>query len=251
MDLKGKSGLITGATSGIGFATAKRALELGAEVIAITGHNEERLAKAKEELSAYGEVVAIRWRAEVVEDSRSLAVVLGDAFEALDFVFANAGVCWPAPLGLLEAEAVQEQFLVNVTAPMLLIQEIVPLMKNGGAIVLNTSCLNQLGMPGNASYAASKAALRSLARTFSAELMEKRIRVNALAPGAFETPIHDKYGLTSDQLDAVKKQVAGRVPAGRLGEVEEIVDAAVFLLSDSSRYMLGEEIAVDGGWTNL
>ncbi|MEM7474819.1 MAG: SDR family oxidoreductase [Planctomycetota bacterium] len=120
-----------------------------------------------------------------------------------------------------------------------------------GAVMLATSCPNQLGVPGYAAYSASKAGLRSLARTLSAELMSKDIRVNSIARGPFEMPIHSKYGISGGELDAVKQQIASMVPHKRFGTTDETVDAVVFLASESSRYMRGEEISIDGGWTNL
>lgn len=251
MQLDGKIGLITGGTTGIGFETAKHAFKQGAKAIAVTGQNEDRLASAKEALSSLGNVAAIRWRADEPEDTEHLAGVLKDKYGSIDFAFANAGVCWPTPLGDISAEAVQSQMMVNLTGPLLLVQALVPIMPNGGAIVLTTSCLHQLGIPGYAVYSASKAALRSLARTLSAELKDRGIRVNTLAPGPFETPIHGKFGMEAAQLQDAKGHVAAMVPLGRFGQTDEIVDAAVFLLSDGSRYMLGEEISVDGGWSNL
>ena len=251
MQLEGKVGLITGGTSGIGFETAKHALKQGAKAVVITGQNEERLASAEQALSSHGDVAAIRWRADQPGDTEHLAGVLKDKYSAIDFVFANAGVCWPTPVGDVAAEAAQSQIMVNFTGPLLLVQAMVPIMSHGGSIVLTTSCLHQLGIPGYAVYSASKAALRSLARTLSAELKDRGIRVNTLAPGPFETPIHGKFGMDSAQLQEAKGHVASMVPLGRFGQTDEIVDAAVFLASDSSRYMLGEEISVDGGWSNL
>lgn len=251
MQLDGKIGLITGGTTGIGFETAKHALVHGAKAVAITGQNEERLTTARETLSAFGEVSAIRWRADEAEDSAHLAGVLKDRYGSIDFVFANAGVCWPTPVGEVDAAAVQQQMMVNFTGPLLLVQALVPVMDKGGAVVLTTSCLHELGIPGYAAYSASKAALRSLARTLSAELKDRGIRVNTLAPGPIETPIHGKFGMDPAQLREAKGQVASMVPLGRFGKTDEIVDAALFLASDGSRYMLGEEISVDGGWSNL
>lgn len=251
MHLKNKVGLITGGTTGIGYETAKRSFEEGAKAIAITGQNEDRLMAARESLSSFGDATAIRWRAEDADDTARLAGVLKDKYGSIDFAFANAGVCWPTPLGDLTADAIQKQFMVNFTGPMLLVQALLPLMSKGSAIVLTTSCLHQLGVPGYAAYSASKAALRSLARTLSAELKDRGIRVNTLAPGPFETPIHGKFGMAAAELDEAKGHVAAMVPLGRFGQPEEIVDAAVFLASNGSRYMLGEEISVDGGWSNL
>ncbi len=251
MQLNNKIGLITGGSTGIGFATAKRALIEGAKAVAITGQNEKRLKMAYNQLSEFGEVITVHWSAESTEMTQQLISTLKNHYDSIDFAFLNAGVCWPTPLGEVAADDIQQQFMINFTAPMLLTQALVPLMKDGGAIALTTSCLHQLGMPGYAAYSASKAALRSLARTLSAELMEKNIRVNTLAPGPFETPIHTKFGMDEASLTEMKKQVSAMVPLGRMGELEEIAGAAVLLLSDNSRYMLGEEISVDGGWSNL
>lgn len=251
MQLTDKIGLITGGTSGIGYATAQRAFAAGAKSIVITGQNEERLATAEKSLAEFGEVTAIRWRADDTDDTKRLVATLKAKYGSLDFAFANAGVCWETPLGELDADAIQKQLMVNFTGPLVLLDALVPLMDTGGSIILTTSCLNQLGVPGYAAYSASKAALRSLARTMSAELKGEGIRVNTIAPGPFETPIHTKYGIDAEQLVEVKKHVASMVPLGRFGQTDEITDAIVFLASDSSRYMLGEEITIDGGWTNL
>ena len=251
MDLQQKVGLITGGTSGIGLESAKRAFAAGMKAVAITGQNPERLEAAARELSALGEVLPLRWRAEELGDAALVPETVKKEFGSLDFVFANAGVCWGTPLGGLDGEAVQKQLLVNFTAPLVLLDGLIPLVSDGGSIILTTSCINQLGVPGYAAYSASKAALRSLARTMSAELLERRIRVNAIAPGPVATPIHSKIGLEQAELDDLKKQVASMVPLNRFGTTDEVVDAVVFLASDSSRFVLGEEIAIDGGWTNL
>ena len=251
MRLDGKTGIITGGTTGIGFATAKRALELGASAVVITGQNAERLKTAEAALAEFGQVKGVLWRAEDPEDTERLAAVVKETYGAVDFVFANAGVCWPGAVGDIDAADATRQIAVNFTGPLMLVQALVPVMRDGGSIVLTTSSLHQLGVPGYAVYSASKAALRSLARTLSAELKDRGIRVNSLAPGPFETPIHGKFGMAEDVLDQAKQQVASMVPIGRFGKPGEIADAAVFLSSDASSYILGEEISVDGGWTNL
>lgn len=251
MNLTGKVGLITGGSSGIGYASAEQLLKNGAKTILITGQNQERLEQAKQSLSEFGDVVALVWKAEEPDSSKLLADQIQQSVDRLDFVFANAGVCWETPVGQLDANEIQRQLMINITAPMLLAEATVPLMINGGSIVLTTSCLNQLGIPGYAAYSASKAGLRSLARTLSAELMDKQIRVNAIAPGPFETPIHTKYGIEGAALDEIKSQVASMVPLKRFGNTAEIADAVAFLVSDSSSFMLGEEITIDGGWSTL
>lgn len=253
MQLQGKIALVTGATTGIGFAAARQFLEEGAASIVVTGQDEVRLAHARDELSALGEgaVTALRWRAEEVADCEAVAAAIRDIHGRLDVVFANAGVTWPAPLGQIDVGQAQRQFMVNVTGPLALIQAVAPLMARGGSIVLNTSCLDVLGQPGMAVYSASKAALRSLARTLSAELKDRGIRMNCVAPGPVETPIYSKLGMSEEQLGEMSRSMEALVPAGRFGQPSEIAGAVTFLASDASRFMMGEEINVDGGWANL
>ena len=251
MQLQGKIALITGATSGIGRATAERFLEEGVEGLVVTGQDEGRLDELHRALADHAHVLAVAWRAEEAADSAALAEAVRERFGRLDVVFANAGVTWPAPLGQIDAAQAQRQMMVNVTAPLILVQSLAPLMGEGGSIVLTTSCLNEVGMPGMAVYSASKAALRSLARTLSAELKDRGIRVNAVSPGPIETPIYGKLGMSEEQLDEMARGILAQVPAGRFGTAGEVAGATLFLASDASRFMLGEEIALDGGWSTL
>ncbi|WP_299302068.1 SDR family oxidoreductase [uncultured Litoreibacter sp.] len=252
MQLQDKIAVITGATSGIGYAAAERFIAEGVKTLVITGQDEARLDAARSKL-ANGDtnVVAIRWRAEHAEDSLALSQHLKAEFGSIDILFANAGVTWPAPLGQIDAARAQAQIMINFTAPLMLVQSLAPLMNAGGSIVMNTSCLDELGMPGMAVYSASKAALRSATRTLSAELGEQQIRVNAVAPGPIETPLYGKIGMTEEQLAEMASGIVAQVPAGRFGTAEEIANAVLFLASDASSYMRGAEIAVDGGWTSL
>lgn len=249
--LENKVGLITGGSSGIGFEVAKQALIEGAKSVIITGQNEERLEVAVEVLSEYGSVLGVRWSAQETKDTVDLGKFVQEKYGSIDFVFANAGVSWTTPIGEIDAEAVQLQMMVNFTGPLMLVQTLVPHLNKGASVILTTSCLNQLGIPGYSAYSASKAALRSLARTLSAELMEKDIRVNTIAPGPFVTPILEKLGLEGKDLENMKEQVASMVPIGRMGQPHEISQAVVFLASDGSHYMRGTEINVDGGWATL
>lgn len=252
MQLSGKTALVTGATTGIGRATAEAFAQEGVASLIITGQDEARLGEARTALAEHGTAVtALRWRAERPEDNAALADAAKSNHGQIDIVFANAGVTWPAPLGQIEAKAAQDQFMINVTAPLLLVQALAPLMRQGGSVVLNTSCLDVLGMPGMAVYSASKAALRSIARTLSVELAEAGVRVNTVAPGPIETPIYGKLGMSEDQLNEMAAGIVARVPAGRFGKPDEIASAVLFLASDASSYMRGAEIAVDGGWTSL
>lgn len=252
MQLEGKTALITGATTGIGRATAQTFLQQGIKALIITGQDQARLDAAREDLAAAGiPILGLRWRADVPEDSVAVAARIKDEFGQLDVVFANAGVTWPAPLGHIDAEAAQAQFMVNVTGPLILLQALSPLMKSGSSVILNTSCLDVLGMPGMAVYSATKAAMRSIARTLSVELGERGIRVNTVAPGPIETPIYDKLGMSDEDLTEMSRAVVAKVPAGRFGQPSEIASAVAFLASDGSSFMRGAEMAVDGGWSNL
>lgn len=252
MQLQDKIAVVTGATTGIGRAAAERFIAEGVETLVITGQDEARLEAARVELSGEGaRVLAIRWRAEHAEDSAMLAERLKKEVGRVDILFANAGVTWPAPLGQIDAAGAQAQMMINFTAPLMLIQAVSQVMNSGGSIVTNTSCLDELGMPGMAVYAATKAALRSATRTLSAELMEKGVRLNAVAPGPVETPIYGKLGMTDEQLGEMASGIAAQVPAGRFGTPDEIAGAVLFLASDASSYMRGVEIPVDGGWTAI
>lgn len=250
MRLEGKLALVTGGTTGIGRATAERFLQDGATVI-LTGKNPERLEEAQRALSALGPVGGVDLDAEDADGPARVAAYVRSAHGRLDILFANAGVTWPAPLGQISATDAQRQFMVNVTAPLMLVQALQPLLGEGASVILNTSCLDDLGMPGMAVYSASKAALRSLTRTLAAELKDRGIRVNAVSPGPTETPIYSKLGLPADQLSGLAAGIMSQVPAGRFARAEEIAGAVAFLASDDSRYMLGAELVVDGGWSQL
>lgn len=251
MQLKDKTALITGGTTGIGFAAAKQFLEQGAKSVIVTGQDQAGLDSAQSELAKYGAVRTVRYRAEEPADLNALKTLVESEFGHLDILFANAAVAWPSPFGEIDRVRVQQQFAINVTAPLCLVQALAPLMREGGSIVLTTSCLNVLGASGMAVYAASKAALRSLARLLTADLKVRGIRVNAVSPGPTETPIYGKFGMDAAQLAAMADGLKQTVPAGRFAQPGEIAAAVTFLASGASSYMLGEEIKVDGGWANL
>ncbi|WP_227271486.1 SDR family oxidoreductase [Roseobacter weihaiensis] len=252
MQLSGKIALVTGATTGIGRATAERFIEDGVTALIITGQDQARLKTARAELAEHGvPVTAICWRADTPTDSVALAERVMAEHGRLDVVFANAGVTWPAPLGQIEAEAAQAQFMVNVIGPLLLVQALSPLFSEGSSVILNTSCLNVLGMPGMAVYSATKAALRSVARTLSVELGTRGIRINSVAPGPIETPIYSKLGMSEADFAEMGQGIIAQVPAGRFDKSSEIAAAVAFLASDGSSYMRGAEMPVDGGWSSL
>lgn len=248
MDLQDRTALITGGTTGIGFATARLFQQHGARV-AITGQDAARLEEAR---SALGVGVA-GYLADVssVADLARMRSALEADLGSLDIVFANAGVAFATPLGGTEEALFDRLMNVNVKGVFLTVQAVLPLIRDGGSIILNTSWLADVGTAGLSGLSASKAAVRSFARTWSRELLDRRIRVNAVSPGAMNTPIHGKIGMSPDDLAAFAARVTQAIPLGRFGEAEDVANAALFLASDRSAYMLGAEIAVDGGFAQL
>lgn len=246
--LHGRMALITGGSSGIGLATARLLQDNGARV-AITGRDAGKLDAARTTLG--GDVIAIRADVASTADLAVLHDRLRDTVGRVDILFANAGVAFATPLGATD-EAMYAQLMdVNVKGVFFTVQAMLPLIPTGGSIILNTSWLNQVGTPGRALLSASKAAVRSFARTLSAELLERGIRVNAVSPGSIETPIHRGRSQTDDEFRAYAARVGAQVPLGRMGRPEEIAAAVLFLAGPGSSYMLGAEIVVDGGRAEL
>jgi NAD(P)-dependent dehydrogenase (short-subunit alcohol dehydrogenase family) len=248
MTFDGRTALVTGGSSGIGLATARMLRDQGARV-AITGRSAQRLAAARRELGE--EVLAIRADVSSLADLARMRAALEGAFAPIDIVFANAGVALGTPLATADEATYNAIMDTNVKGVFFTVQAVLPLMRDGGSIILNTSWLNQVGTPGRAILSASKAAVRSFARTMSAELLDRKIRVNAVSPGSIETPIHRGKGQTEEDFRAYAARVGSQVPAGRMGRPEEVAAAVLFLASDASAYMLGAEIVIDGGRSEL
>ncbi|MFP2930526.1 SDR family oxidoreductase [Pyxidicoccus sp. 3LG] len=246
--LEGKVAVITGGTSGIGLATAKLFHEEGARVL-VTGTNPATVEKARTELRGVAEVV----RSDSGDGAqiRSLFEHVKREHGGLDVLFLNAGIVKSGPLAAMEESTFDEIFRVNVKGPWLAIQAALPLLRRGGSVVLNTSMTNTMGMPGSTIYAASKAAVRSLARTAAAELLEQGVRVNAVSPGPTDSGIIAKGASTPEAVAAIEQALIATIPMRRLGRPEEIARAALFLASDDSSFMTGEGIVVDGGITRL
>lgn len=247
MTLSGKTALITGGSSGIGLATAKLFQEHGARV-AITGTDQAKLDKARAELK--GLAVAIRADVTKVGDMTRMAEEVQAAFGSLNIFFANAGTALATPLGSTEEAAYTRLMDVNVKGVFFSVQAVVPLMPPGGSIILNTSWLDRRGIAGRAILSASKAAVRSFTRTFAAELALKKIRVNAVSPGSIITPLH-RGNRSQEDFKAYVEATSKIIPAGRMGTAGDIANAALFLASDASSYMLGAEVIVDGGRAEL
>lgn len=246
--LHGKTALVTGGSSGIGLASARALRDNGARV-AIMGSSQDKLDRARAELG--GEVLSIQGDVASLDDLARMRTELQSSFGGVDILFANAGLALGTPIGTTDEATYNRMMDVNVKGVFFTVQAVLPVMREGGSIVLNTSWLNQVGTPGRAILSASKAAVRSFARTLSAELLDRKIRVNAVSPGSIETPIHRGRVQSEEEFRAYVERVGAQVPLGRMGRPEEIAAAVLFLASDASSYMLGAEIVVDGGRAEL
>lgn len=246
--LKDKYALITGGTSGIGLETAREFLAQGATV-AITGRSAEGLQLAREQLG--DAVLLIQSDAGDSADQQAVAQQLGKVWPRLDVLFANAGDVTHRSLEDWDDAAWDRLVNTNLKGPFFLIQALLPLLANPSSVILCGSVSAQIGLPQSSAYAASKAGLLSLARTLSGELISRGIRVNGLSPGPTETAALGKLGLPAEQQEALREQIRQLVPIGRLGTPWELAQAAVFLASDESRFVVGTELLVDGGVGNL
>jgi NAD(P)-dependent dehydrogenase (short-subunit alcohol dehydrogenase family) len=246
--LNNKRALITGGTSGIGLETARQFMAEGARV-AVTGQNAKTLEAARKELGDGALVFSSD--AANPEASHSLAQSLREAFGQLDVVFINAGVADLRPVDQWDSAAFDRSFNTNVKGPFFLIQALLPMLANPTSIVINGSVNAHIGMPGTTVYGATKAAVVSLARTLSGELIGRGIRVNTVSPGPISTPLYGKLGFPEDQLNSVAQSIQAQVPAKRFGTPSEIARAVVFLASDESAFAVGSELMIDGGLGTL
>lgn len=248
--LAGKTAIITGGNSGIGFATAKEFLALGAKVI-ITGRNEKSVNDAVAELgeNAYG----IISDSAHMEEITKLGAQVKTITQTLDIIVVNAGVGKFDALATMTEETFDEIMTINFKGAYFSLQQLLPLVNTGGSIVLNTSINAHIGMAGATVYAASKAALLTLAKNLSAELTSRKIRVNAVSPGPVVTPLHtsEKLGLSEADLQKMGESLTQKIPVGRFGEAAEIAKTIAFFASDDSSFILGSELIADGGMYNL
>ncbi len=252
--LNNKTALITGGASGIGLASAKLMYEAGARV-AITGRDQGKLDEARASIG--DDLLTLQTDVLSTESLREMTDRVEDKFGGLDVFFANAGVAYVTPLSGTGEEAFDRLMDTNVKSVFFSLQAVEPILRDGSSVILNTAWLNQVGVPGRAALSASKAAVRSFARTFSAELRSRQIRVNAVSPGLIETPIlkgvgqSEHPGQTDEEFKDYLAGAAKLIPIGRLGRPEEVAAAVLFLASDASSYMLGSELVVDGGFAEL
>lgn len=242
--LNGKVALVTGGNSGIGLATAKRFVGEGAYVF-ITGRRQKELDAAVKEIGK--NVTAVQGDVSKLADLDRLFAQIKKHKGKIDIVFANAGVAKYAPLGKITEEFYDSIFDINVKGLLFAVQKALPLLRDGAAIVLNASIVGSKGLSSNSVYSASKAAVRSFARTWTTDLKDRRIRVNAVSPGSTDTPGLRELFASSETGQARKKMISQAVPLGRMGTADEIAKAVVFLASDDASYITGVELFVDGG----
>jgi NAD(P)-dependent dehydrogenase (short-subunit alcohol dehydrogenase family) len=246
--LEGKVAVITGGNSGIGLATAKRFASEGAKVV-ITGRRQPELDAAVKEIGSGA--IGVRGDVSNLADLDRLYATVKEKHSRVDIVFANAGGGEFAPLGEITEQHFDKMFNSNVKGLLFTVQKALPLMPDGGAVILNASIASIKGMAAFSVYSATKAAVRSFARSWTSDLKARKIRVNAISPGPIETPIMDNIGGSVEKTKEFKAGMAAAVPLGRLGQPDEIAKAAVFLASDDASYVTGVELFVDGGMAQV
>jgi NAD(P)-dependent dehydrogenase (short-subunit alcohol dehydrogenase family) len=246
--LEGKIALITGGNSGIGLATAKQFVNEGAYVF-ITGRREAELAAAKKQIGK--NATAIQGDVSNLADLDRLFAQIKKEKGKIDIVFANAGIARYAPLGTITEDFFNSIFDINVKGVLFTVQKSLSLLRDGGSIILNASIVASKGLSSNSVYSATKAAVRSFARTWTTDLKDRRIRVNAISPGPIDTPGLSELLASSETGEQRKKMISTTVPLGRFGRPEEIAKAVVFLASDDASYITGIELFVDGGFAQV
>jgi NAD(P)-dependent dehydrogenase (short-subunit alcohol dehydrogenase family) len=246
--LQGKIAVITGGSSGIGLATAQRFVSEGAYVF-ITGRRQTELDKA---VTLIGHnVTAVQGDVSSQADLDRLYAVVQREKGSIDVLFANSGIVDSVAIDEISAEHYDKTFDVNVKGLLFTVQKALPLMRDGGSIILTASIASTKGIPGYSTYSATKAAVRSFARTWTLELQGRGIRVNTLSPGPVDTPIMDSQASTQTEVDQLKASFAQAVPLGRLGRPDEVACAALFLASDESSFVAGIDLCVDGGMAQV
>jgi NAD(P)-dependent dehydrogenase (short-subunit alcohol dehydrogenase family) len=246
--LSDKTALITGGNSGIGLATAKLFREQGAHLV-ITGRDKASLAQAKSILG--NDVLAIQSDAGKLADIESLMQQIQKQFGHLDILFVNAAIAIVAPFEFVSEEQFDDMVAINLKGVFFTIQKALPLLTKNASIIITTSIVNQMGTPNFSVYSACKAALRSLVQTLGLELIGRGIRINAISPGPIATPMFGRFGLPDEVQQALKAEITNKSPIKRFGAPEEVAKVALFLASEDSSYIVGDEIVVDGGMSLL
>jgi NAD(P)-dependent dehydrogenase (short-subunit alcohol dehydrogenase family) len=248
MKLKKKIAVITGGNSGIGYAIAEEFKAEGAFLV-IFGRDREALVKAEGRLGS--NTLAVQGDVTDMADLNKLYRATVDRFGKIDILVANAGIARIMSFDAVDEYTFDSLVDVNFKGTFFTVQKALPFLRDGASIVLISSALQSKGLPGFTVYSATKAAIRSLARTLSAELLDRGIRVNVISPGPIDTPLFDKYGFSTQELSEIKKSCEEGVPLRRFGSPKEIAKAVVFLGSSDSSYIVGEEILIEGGQNNL
>jgi len=248
MTLSGKTAVITGGNSGIGLATARLFVQQGAKV-AIIGRDDKTLDAARQELG--DNVITIKMDVSSPDQVGAAAKEVEAKLGRVDILFANAGIAEFTPMDQVNEAFFDKTFDINVKGVFFTTQKFAPLMRDHGSVLFTTSVVNNKGWPGTSVYSASKAAVRSLARTMAAELQPRKIRVNAISPGPIDTPIYGRMGMPQEAVKELADNVLQQTPMHRFGTADEVAKLALFLASDQSSYMTGNEIGVDGGLGQL
>jgi NAD(P)-dependent dehydrogenase (short-subunit alcohol dehydrogenase family) len=251
--LEGKVAVITGGSSGIGLATAQRFVDEGAYVF-ITGRRQSELDAAVKQIGKnnYNNVIGVQGDVSNLADLDRLYATVKEQKDHIDILFANAGVGELVPLGAITEAHFDKTFGINVKGLLFTVQKALPLFQDGGgSIILNASIAASKGVEASSVYNATKAAIRSFARTWTVELKQRKIRVNAISPGPIDTPGFNGLAQTEEQIEQFKRSIVSMVPMGRMGSPDEIAKAVSFLASDDSSYVTGIELFVDGGMAQI
>jgi NAD(P)-dependent dehydrogenase (short-subunit alcohol dehydrogenase family) len=246
--LQGKLAVITGGSSGIGLGIAKRFAKEGATV-AITGRNQDTIDQALKHIGS--NAIGIRGDVAKIADLENIYRTVEQKAGKIDTLVVNAGVYVLAPLSTFTEEQFDKVSDINFKGAFFSVQKALPVLKDGASVILVSSTVNEKGVPNHAAYSATKAAVRSLARSFSAELLDRRIRVNTLSPGPIDTPVFNTVAANPGEAKAMLEAMGNFTPLKRVGTPDEIAAAAVYLASDESAFMLGAEILLDGGLRDL
>ena len=246
--LDGKVALITGGNSGMGLETAKLFAQEGAKVV-ITGRRQKELDDAVKYVGPNS--LGVQGDVAKMADLDRLFATIRQKYDRLDVIFANAGFGVFNPIDKVTEAEFDAQFDTNVKGLYFTVQKALPLLRDGSSIILNASVAASKGVENFSVYSATKAAVRSFARTLTMDLKGRKIRVNTLSPGPIDTPILGKAGLTKEQVDGWLEQIKAAVPLGRIGRSDEIAKVALFLASDDSSYITGIELTVDGGMAQV
>ncbi|MDF2767741.1 MAG: dehydrogenase, short-chain alcohol dehydrogenase like protein [Nitrososphaeraceae archaeon] len=247
--LEGKVAVITGGNSGIGLATAQRFATEGAYIF-ITGRRQSELDAAVKQIGK-NSTAGVQGDVSNLADLDRLYATVKEQKGHIDILFANAGVGELVPLGAITEAHFDKTFRINVKGLLFTVQKALPLFQDGGSIILNASIAASKGVEASSVYNATKAAIRSFARTWTVELKHRKIRVNAISPGPIDTPGFNGLAQSEEQIEQFKTSIVSTVPMGRMGSPDEVAKAASFLASDDSSYVTGIELFVDGGMAQI